>query len=47
MKFFIDIVNFEDIKKVYKFGVLVGVIMNFFLVVKEGVKFEDCIVEIC
>ncbi|RLL46573.1 fructose-6-phosphate aldolase [Oceanobacillus piezotolerans] len=46
MKFFIDTANLEDIKKAYKIGVLSGVTTNPSLVVKEGVKFEDRIVEI-
>ncbi|QTL52768.1 fructose-6-phosphate aldolase [Priestia aryabhattai] len=46
MKFFIDTVNLEDIKKAYKVGVLSGVTTNPFLVAKEGVRFEDCIEEI-
>jgi len=46
MKFFIDTANLEDIKKAYKLGVLSGVTTNPSLVVKEGVKFEDRIVEI-
>lgn len=47
MKFFIDTANLEDIKKAYKIGVLAGVTTNPSLVVKEGVKFEDRIAEIC
>ena len=47
MKFFIDTANLEDIKKAYKIGVLAGVTTNPTLVVKEGVKFEDRIAEIC
>jgi len=46
MKFFIDTANLEDIKKAYKVGVLAGVTTNPSLVAKEGVKFEDRIVEI-
>lgn len=47
MKFFIDTANLEDIKKANKIGVLSGVTTNPSLVVKEGVKFEDRITEIC
>ncbi|MCU5279489.1 fructose-6-phosphate aldolase [Bacillus thuringiensis] len=47
MKFFIDTANLEDIKKVYKLGVLAGVTTNPSLVAKEGIKFEDRIAEIC
>ncbi|GKU83353.1 fructose-6-phosphate aldolase [Niallia sp. NCCP-28] len=46
MKFFIDTANLEDIQKAYKIGVLAGVTTNPSLVAKEGVKFEDRIVEI-
>ncbi len=47
MKFFIDTANLQDIQKAYKVGVLSGVTTNPSLVAKEGVKFEDRIVEIC
>lgn len=46
MKFFVDTANLEDIKKVYKIGVLSGVTTNPSLVVKEGVSFEKRIEEI-
>ena len=46
MKFFVDTANLEEIKSVYKTGVLSGVTTNPSLVVKEGVKFEDRIAEI-
>ncbi|GAB6472612.1 MULTISPECIES: fructose-6-phosphate aldolase [Bacillus cereus group] len=47
MKIFIDTANLEQIKKADKIGVLAGVTTNPSLVVKEGVKFEDRITEIC
>ncbi|QWI73035.1 fructose-6-phosphate aldolase (plasmid) [Bacillus mycoides] len=47
MKFFIDTANLEDINKAYRLGILSGVTTNPSLVVKEGVKFEDRITEIC
>ncbi|HHT7189391.1 fructose-6-phosphate aldolase [Bacillus cereus group sp. Bc222] len=47
MKFFIDTANLEDIKKAYRLGIVSGVTTNPSLVVKEGVKFEDRITEIC
>jgi transaldolase len=46
MKFFVDTANLEEIKKAYKIGILSGVTTNPSLVAKEGVKFEDRIVEI-
>lgn len=46
MKFFIDMVNLDEIKEVYLLGLLVGVIINFSLVVKENIMFEDCFCEI-
>ena len=46
MKFFIDTANLDEIKKIYKTGILAGVTTNPSLVAKEGVKFEDRIVEI-
>lgn len=47
MKFFIDTANIEDIKKAHRMGILSGVTTNPSLVVKEGVKFEERILEIC
>ncbi|MFD0049791.1 fructose-6-phosphate aldolase [Actinomycetes bacterium NPDC127524] len=47
MKFFLDTANLDEIKKGYKMGILSGVTTNPSLVVKEGVKFEDRIAEIC
>jgi transaldolase len=46
MKFFIDTANLDEIRKVYKAGILAGVTTNPSLVAKEGVKFEDRIDEI-
>ncbi|MDM5207938.1 fructose-6-phosphate aldolase [Cytobacillus kochii] len=46
MKFFIDTANLDEIKQVYKLGVLSGVTTNPSLVAKEGIKFETRIEEI-
>jgi len=46
MKIFIDTANLDEIKKVYKTGILAGVTTNPSLVAKEGVKFEDRIEQI-
>lgn len=47
MKFFIDIVNVNEIREVYLWGIICGVIINFFLIVKEGRDFKEVVNEIC
>lgn len=46
MRFFIDIVNIEEIKEVNDLGVICGVIINLFLIVKEGRDFIEVVKEI-
>ena len=46
MKFFIDTVNVEDIKKANDMGVICGVTTNPSLIAKEGRVFEEVIAEI-
>lgn len=46
MKFFLDIVNIEDIKYFVEFGLVDGVIINLMLVLCEGCDFEIVIKEI-
>lgn len=43
MRFFIDIVNVEEIKKVNRMGFIVGVMINLLFVVKEGCDFNEVI----
>lgn len=47
MKFFIDTANLSEIEKAHSLGIISGVTTNPTLVVKEGVKFEDRIKDIC
>ncbi len=47
MKFFLDTANLAEIREVAGWGLLDGVTTNPSLVVKENIKFEDLIKEIC
>lgn len=47
MKFFIDTANLDEIQKANELGIIAGVTTNPTLVVKEKVRFEDRIKEIC
>ncbi len=47
MKFFVDTANLDEIKKANAWGILDGVTTNPSLIVREGAKHKDRVLEIC